>query len=343
VAGRAQAFSDPTVIALTSERFVPVAENCSPLQRQPDAKGEFFRLVAEQGHYAGRTYPTATRQGMYAFTADGSVLAAANTRDAQKIVELMHTALRRWSELAGAAGEPASGHVQGANGRAGAEAVPDYVPARPIPYPEGGLVLRLAARDLPREVDTRKEDWRKHAWNLDYAWFTAEEARALVPEPRAAGSRRNAPWEVVRRLARFHLRDFVRGEPAVWPAEAIRRGDLETEVVAADGDRARLALRGAIRLEWEARWVRPEDGEERRSDCGFDAALYGEAVWDGARGTFVAFDLLAAGPRWGTNQYNNRADDLGPAPLGIAFTLAGNEPRDRTPPHAIYHPEYFGR
>ncbi|HEX2184014.1 MAG TPA: hypothetical protein VHN78_00740, partial [Chloroflexota bacterium] len=81
MAGRAQAFSDPTVIALASERFIPVAENCSPLQRQRDAKGEFFRLVAEQGHYAGRTYPTSTRQGYYAFTPDGTVLAAANSRD----------------------------------------------------------------------------------------------------------------------------------------------------------------------------------------------------------------------------------------------------------------------
>ncbi len=79
MAGRAQAFSDPTIIALASERFVPVAENCSPLQSQRDAKGEFFRLVAEQGHYAGRTYPTGTRQGMYVFTADGKVLGAANT------------------------------------------------------------------------------------------------------------------------------------------------------------------------------------------------------------------------------------------------------------------------
>jgi hypothetical protein len=103
-----------------------------------------------------------------------------------------------------------------------------------------------------------------------------------------------------------------------------------------------LALRGAIRLQYQMRWVRPEDGEERRADCGFDATLVGEATWDQALGRFTAFDLVAAGPRWGTNQYNNRADDLGPAPLGIAFTLAGSSPRDRTPPHTIYHPEYFG-
>ena len=43
----------------------------------------------------------------------------------------------------------------------------------------------------------------------------------------------------------------------------------------------------------------------------------------------------AAGQRWGANQYNNREDDLGPQPLGIAFTLAGEAPADRTPPHCL--------
>ena len=88
--------------------------------------------------------------------------------------------------------------------------------------------------------------------------------------------------------------------------------------------------------------MRPENREQRSSDTGFAARLEGEAEWDAGAGRFTRFDLLATGPRWGTNQYNNRQDDLGPAPLGIAFQLAGSEPRDRTPPHTIYHREYFG-
>lgn len=92
----------------------------------------------------------------------------------------------------------------------------------------------------------------------------------------------------------------------------------------------------------EARWTEPEDGEERHSDWGFDAPLYGEAIWDEARGAFTTFDLVAAGPRRGTNQFNNRADDLGPALIGIAFTLAHAELRDHTPPHTIWHGDYFG-
>ena len=336
MAGRAQAFSDPTVIALASERFIPVAENCSPLQTQQDAKGAFFRLVAEQGHYQGRTFPTGTRQGYYALTADGTVLAAMNSRDPQRMIEMMQTALRRWSAL-----QEGTSRADGVPSHS-IEAVPDYVPARPDRYPEDGLVLQLVARDLPRDVDERKDDWRKAAWNMDYAWFSREEARTLVPGTLAPGATADASQRVLERLARFHLRDFVRGEPSVWPAEAIRHATLTSEVTRVDGDLIHLTLRGQITLAYQMRWIRPDDGETRVSDCAFDASLAGEATWDVVHQRFVRFDLVAAGPRQGTNQYNNRADDLGPAPMGIAFTLAGDEPRHRTPPHLVYHHDYWG-
>jgi hypothetical protein len=333
VAGRELAFSDPEVIRLASERFVPIAENVSPLQWQQDAEGEFFRLVAEQGHYAGRTFPTSTRQGYYAFTADGTLLAARNSRDPRQMEDMMLTALRRWTVLmdGDAAATPAE--------------LPDFTPAQPSRYPEGGLILQLATRDLPRQVDTRPDDWRKNAWNLDYAWFTPDEARGLVPASHVLGSRQPAPQSVLRRLARFHLRDFVRGEPPSWPEEAIRQMELETTVTGISGPRqqlVQLALHGAIRLEWEWRWLDRYRDEERASETGLDLTLTGEATWDAESDHFIAFDMLAAGPRWGTSQHNNRSDDMGPAPVGITFTLAGNEPRDRTPPHTVSHRGYFG-
>ena len=331
MAGRESVFSDPVVIDLASDHFVPIAENCSPLQSQQDAKGEFFRLVAEQGHYAGRTFPTGTRQGYYCFTADGRLLTAANSRDPRAIERMLRTALERWEAL----------QVTGFSAGAPSFEVSDYTPARPDRYPVDGLALRLAARDLPREVDTRADDWRKRAWNLDYAWFTKEEARDLVPET-VVGAARAWPHAVVRRIALFHLRDFVRGEPSAWPEEALREGRMRSTVTSVVGSLVRLQLDGHIRLEHTMRWRRPNDGSDHTSDCGYDANLTGEAVWDSAAPRFVSFDLAAAGPRWGTNQYNNRGDDLGPAPMGIVFTLAGSDPKDRTPPHQSGHRAYWG-
>jgi hypothetical protein len=324
VAGRAQAFSDPEVIRLLSQDFIAVAENSSALERQQDEKGVFFRQIAEQGHYGGRTYPTTTRQGSYAFTAAGRFLDSINTRDPAGMAAMLRSALSRW----------VAPDVAVAPSAGAAEPLPVVDPVD-RDYPAAGLVLEAVARDLPRDVDTRPDDWRKIAWNFDYVWLTREEARALVPELCQIGQQREAPWSVVRRLARFHLRDFVRGEPFSWPEEAVRHGALTTEIAGIAGEKIHLVLRGQVRLEYEAHWVRPEDGEERRYPCGYDCTLYGEATWDDARQRFVACDLVASGPRWGANQYNNRDDDLGPAPLGIAFRLAGDTPREHTPPHCL--------
>ena len=321
MAGRASVFSNETIIALLSEQFIPVAEDSSALERQQDDKGEFFRHIAEQGHYGGRTHPTSTRQGSYTFTADGRFLAAVNTRDPEQMAAMAHTAIERWQQPEGLSEPSPAQLVDTASPDAG--------------YPADGLVLELAARDLPRDDDTRPDDWRKGAWNRDYAWFTRAEAVSLVPSGRDIGSVQEAPARITRRLARFHLRDFVRGEPYAWPEEALQHAELHAEVTAVDGDEIYLTLRAAIRLDHEAHWVRPEDGEERRYRTGFDARLTGEAVWNDRQHAFTAFDLLATGPRWGANQYNNRDDDLGPAPLGIAFKLAGKTPADRTAPHLL--------
>lgn len=316
--GRESVFSNPTIVQLASERFIPVAENSSALERQAGNKGEFFRHVVEHGHYAGRTHPTGTRQGSYTFTADGRFLGSINSRDPEEMAEMMRAALVR-HEQPDALGEAAAAQL--AYGKADAD-----------DFPVGGLVLQAVVRDLPRADDMAPAD---HRWNLDYVWIRRDEARALAPESLEVGQRREAPWSVMRRLARFHLRDYVRGEPFNWPEEAIERAELTGEIVDVSGSLVRLMFEGSARITREMKWLEPESGETRRSDTGFDCALRGEATWDDTRGGFIAFDLAAAGQRWGTNQYNFRGDDLGPAPMGIAFSLAGSTPGYRTPPHCL--------
>ena len=321
MASRALAFSDPEVIRLISTRFVPVAENCSPLQRQQDAKGEFFRLVAEQGHYAGRVVPSATRQGIYAHTADGVLLASINTRDGAKMLGMIQTALERWQQQAAEVGQ----------------AVDDYVPDprhRSL-YPEGGLVLRVTSRDLPRAVDTRSPDWRINALNHDYAWFTAAEARQLLPEEPRPGATHALPWPLVRRFALYHLLDNVRGETPAWREQDIEYATVMTTVRAVDGERVTLDLHGAMHVGVQGTWaVRPCQEPLRDQERGYDCQLQGTLVYDLGQERFTRFDALASGERWGGSEHNCRWDDLGKAPMGIAFELAGDEPRDRTPPHA---------
>jgi hypothetical protein len=324
VAGRALAFSDPAVIDLATRHFIPVAENCSYLQRQQDAKGEFFRLVAEQGHYAGRTQPSATRQGIYACTAEGRFLASINTRQAEPMRGMMREALQRWREEPADAGQPDSLAPYQAD------------PRTPHGYPEGGLVLKLYTRDLPRAVDTRPDDWRRDAVNYDHAWFTREEAESLLPPGARVGARFPVPAAIVRRLARFHLLDNVRGETPLWREDEVRSAEMTLEVAAASSENVELHLEGAVQNIARGAWavhpfVEPLPDTER----GFDCRLRGFLTWDRSQARIVRFDLLAMGMRWGGSEHNIRRDDLEPAPMGVAFELAGSQPADRTPPQGI--------
>jgi hypothetical protein len=330
VASRGLAFSDPEVIALASREFIPVAENCSYLQQQRDAKGEFFRRVAEQGHYAGRTQPSATRQGIYACTAEGHLLASINTREAAPMLRMLREALDRWQERRADAhcSEPPAAYK------------PD--PRYRRAYPSDGLVLKVYARDLPRAVETRPADSRRAALNTDHVWFTKEEAASLVPSEARVGAQYPVPEPIVRRLARFHLLDNVRGETPMWRAEEIQRAEMMVAVTAARSDQIELRLHGAVCSVARGTWaVRPF--RERLSDTerGFDCRLLGFLQWDRSRARFVRFDLLAVGTRWGGSEHNVRWDDLDPAPMGIAFELAEDRPWDRIPPQGS-SADYWG-
>jgi hypothetical protein len=324
VAARAAAFADPEVIRLASESFVPLAENCSPLQTQQDAKGEFFRLVAEQGHYGGRTVPSATRQGQYAFTADGRLLASINTRAADRMLDMMQQALARCQTLT--AEQSATAVEAGSYERD---------PRYPDFYPAGGLVLKQTLRDLPRPEGHPSPQKRPEAINFDYAWFTADEARDFLPVPLEAGARRDLPWRIVRRFARFHLLDSVRGETPPWRDQHVQAAQMTTEIVSVEGALVHLRLEGSVRNSQTGTWaIRPFQEKLDGMTRGYDCRLHGELTYDTEKATFTRFDLVATGERWGGTEHNNRQEDLPASPMGIVFQLAGDAPADRTPPHA---------
>jgi hypothetical protein len=330
VASRGLAFSDPEVIRLLSERFIPVAENCSPLQVQPDAKGEFFRKVAEQGHYAGRTVPSATRQGQYACTADGTLLASINARLADKLLGMLREALERWQQRPQAQAEQPGA----------AQYVPD--PRYRTLYPEDGLVLRVVSRDLPRVADSRPQDWRTQAVNYDFAWCTRAELLSLVSPNPQPGQRFPVAWPIVRRLARFHLLDNVRGETPAWKEDEVRAAAMTLEVAGVEPPAVHLRLDGTVLNIACGTWaVRPFGEKYPQSERGYHCRVHGRLTFDRTQEQFTRFDVLAVGDRWGGTEHNCRWDDLAPAPLGIAFELAGRSPQERVPPHANLW-DYFG-
>lgn len=300
-------------------KFVCAADEVHFLQTKGGPECELFQTIAEQGHYAGRTKPTSTRQGIYAAAAGGTMLASINSNSAEAVAEMLEKALAAWEKL------PAEKRKYEGELKVDRKRAEDK-------YPEGGLVLRVNARDLPRE-DAAK-DWRGQAWNQDFAWFTKAEAAALAAEGKI-------PEKLVRRLARHHLLDNVRGQIPSFSKKAPEKAELTASVVKRDGDRVELRYEGATRTEEKGRWSldgwRDEIQDRTR---GYEATLLGFATFNVKSGRFESFKLVAVGSRWGGATYNGRKDDPGPAPMGVAFTLAGDTPAERVAP-AGYWSDYF--
>ncbi len=149
------------------------------------------------------------------------------------------------------------------------------------------------------------------------------------------GVRRELPWRIVRRFARFHLLDSVRGETPPWRDEHVQAATMTTAVVAVDGTRVHLRLDGRVLNSQGGTWaITPFQEQLEAMTRGYHCRLRGELTFDTQRGAFERFDLIAVGDRWGGTEHNNRQDDLPPAPMGLVFQIAGSTPADRTPPHA---------
>ena len=293
------------------------------LQSGQDEECRLFQKIAEQGHYAGRTRPSSTRQGTYATTADGTLLISWNTNDPRVVASKLRQAIARWEKL------PAERRSQADQ--------PPLDPSRleraDRHYPEGGLVLRATTRDLPRDPP-QEERWAT-SWNQDFAWFTKEEARQLVPQALQVHQSCRAPRTLVRRLARLHFVDNVRGQTTPFPESAVQQAELVSRITAIDGDVVTLRLAGRTKSDEQGRWpvggYRDNDqpNEQRR---GMELTLLGRARYDRAQEKFVSFELVAVGTRLGGTQYNVRSRDLAPAPFGVLLTLAGDSQVERVPP-----------
>lgn len=189
--------------------------------------------------------------------------------------------------------------------------------------PEGGLVLEVFVRDLPRKPAL--EPKYANMWNHDYAWFTGEEVRSMIPESPKAGDRRRVPERLVRRLARLHLLDYVRGinDARPFDDQDVQKAEMFLTVERVDGDILRLGIEGATRaVEAALRPARPSNVDDR--ERGYESKMLGHASFDRRKGKFTEFELLAVGPRWGGRGYSHsmRQEDLGPQPMGFVFRLA---------------------
>jgi hypothetical protein len=305
-------WSDPEVQKLAAN-FVPAADEVNVIlwQREKE-EADLFRVIGNQGHYQK------PQQGVYAATPSGKLLASTNERDAKVVAAMLRAALEKWN---GMDRKDRLMEKPPKPGRAGPMSL----------YPEGGLVLEVFLRDLPRADGEVKGFWAG-AWNADVAWFTKDEARSFVPDDLKVGARRAMAETPARRLVKFHLVDHVRGETSPFGDADVKKAEIALVVQKVEGPRVDLRIEGATRAVQAGEWATYE-GEVSR-ERGYEAKLEGRATFDSKEGKFTRFDLVAAGPRWGgTSGVRHR--DLEPQPMGVAFRLAGDV--GRVPPAFVLY------
>ena len=323
---RQSVWSNLEVQKLLTE-FVPVADEVWGLQHRKDPESQLFNKIAEQGHYAGRTVPTDTRQGTYAAAPSGVLLASINSNSPQAMADMLRRALNKWNSLSESERYLAE-QLPPETGRGRPEAR----------YPSDGLVLRETVRDLPRELTTAA-DWRARAWNKDYAWFKKDEARSFLPSALKTGESQSVPRALIVRLARFNMIDTVRGQSPNYPESAIQKVELSTTVEKVEGSKVRVTFSGAAKAEQQGNWAIAgyrDMNNPSSQKRGYDLQLAGVATWDTSKEKFLKFELVAAGTRWGATQYNGRHDDPGPAPIGYLYELASDAPHDKVPPSEFW-------
>lgn len=331
MADRLSAFSDPEIIALITESFIPVADNDWYSRRRDDEVGRFFRSVADQGPRKGDG--GSTRQGIYAFTPSGRLLGYNNNRDPERKKEMMKDALAQWNDL------PDSERLPDV------AAIPTLTDAQLDDRyhrepPEGGIVLRTFTRTLEDDGSGKLIACSAGPDGsplgtlsaFDHAWIREPEWRELVALAR--DSAENAPVAfpapLAIRIARFHLVDNTRGEPPMWRREDIRDSEMTIRRVTkgtGTGD-------GTLRLAIEGRVLLASAADPGDADRGFEAEIRGEVAFDPASDAIARFDMVALGRHWGEGTYTRGARP-GRTPLVVAFELAdGSQAGDRVPPQA---------
>jgi hypothetical protein len=304
-------------------RFVPVADEVHRLQSGGDPECRLFQKIAEQGHYAGRSRPSSTRQGTYAAAPSGVLLASLNSNDPERVAAMLERALEKWETLSREERLLSEDPQRSTSELRRGERL----------YPKDGLVLQVHSRDLPREQPVAGR-WAK-SWNQDFAWFTKAEARQFLPERPATGRKWEVPETLVRRIARCHLLDNIRGQTRSFEDREVEKARLSAEVTGVAGSIVSLRLEGETRTAAEGVWsIRGyrDMNDPTPQKRGVETRLLGKGKYDRQRERFVALEMVAVGTRWGGTTYNGRGDDLEPASIGFTLTLAGDRPSDRVAP-----------
>lgn len=308
--------NDPHVIEQLS-RFVPVvdsANNYVNYYSRPQTDKLQYQLVERiMSQTVYRQISGA--QGLYIVTPSGRMLAGTTRHSAPDVVLAeMQRGVAAYYRLS------RSERLLAREPNAATDRVVTSDSAQP---PAGGLILRVVTRGLADSGVSLDDTRHRSFYKLDHVWLNREQARSLLPATLRVGERAAVRGSAAAILARLHLGVFIQPNPA-WNAEDVRQFDLTSEVIGVKGDLAQVRLDGSARYEANSQY------NNRR----YTPRLLGVAAYNSRENRFTAFDLVAVGTHtMGTVGEDARIRGTQSIPLGVLFTLNGNNYNDQTPPH----------
>lgn len=269
-----------------------------------------FQKMAAQGHYGSGP---GTKQGIYVCTSTGEFLASINSTSPGEVVEMLRRGLEAWSSLAKE------------------KRVGESLSARPShrwesSYPEDGLVLTQTFRHFTPTTDFGLQPGP--TFNLDYAWFSGEEASHFLSKSPVEGQKYKVPQRLYRRLARHHLLNSVHGESGNFDSDQVE-GELQVEVQSVGNNKVCLKITGTSDAHYETK--KETSWWPRR----IQAEILGYATYDRERSRFVHFELIAIG----TVTPHSQDEEEPPAlkSIGWHFSLAPqDEPSARLAPTYLF-------
>jgi hypothetical protein len=324
VLGRALGFSDPEVIRIIQENFIPVVGDDWYQRRRNDDVGRFFRKVVDQTWKAGKWGNNGgdNRQGIYCFTPSGRMLTELKNVGNQpaELRRLLQNGVAAWNRLPEEERKP------------GAVKVPEisFDGAYHRPVPAGALVLRQYQRGLKRAADgsLAAHDFafrEAPVWaQRDRAWILPAEWKALVPAVPAAGAPVEIPVALKRRLLRYHFVEALVGEPGAWAPEHLRKEQFKLTVQSVTDARILYHLEGSVLMTTEP--------DAAKTKCGMEGTLAGILSYDRVKSTFDRFDLVLVADCWGALNGHNAISREGRNPVGFAFELGTGADVDAVPP-----------
>lgn len=240
-------------------------------------------------------------QGMYIAGADGTSYGFTNDHDPPDIRRFMDTGLKRFRLH-----PPRRVTVTEQEQQASFSIHP----------PAKASVLRVYSRirPVPAGVTPLNEGVGR-----DYCWVYQDEVKALAT---ATGQTFPLPTTLVRRIARFHLLDNVRGTPDMWRAGDVKDARFTGRVVREVNGVRTLAFDGTFAL-------RTASGGR-----GYEGRIEGQCEVDARTLRLGRFRALATGKAWGVGTFTPNAPK-GRFPLLIAL-LDTDEPIARiVPPEEV--------